>query len=361
MSAQLPSLGWDTRRQEELDALGDPALRPGRVVFASRGLYRVSDGEEEAPAVVAGSADLPAPPATGDWVAFRPPDGDGPRVIRALLPRRTQLSRRSAGGRKSPDAASGSQLLAANVDTAFIVTALDEDFSPRRIERYLALVWEGGATPVVLLNKADLCPDLASAVAEAEGAAPGAEVVALSALTGEGVDPLRCFLRPGRTVAFLGSSGVGKSTLVNRLLGEARQATGGIREWDGKGRHTTASRELILLPGGGMLLDTPGLREVGLEGVEEGLEAVFPEIAALAALCRFRDCTHSGEPGCAVEAAAAAGNISAERLGSWRRLSAESAFEAARGDEGAQRERKRKEKLLARTIKGYFKLKPGKK
>jgi len=356
---RLSSLGWDSRWAEELALIGDPAaLLPARVIFASHGLLRVSDGVETA-AVLAGSFGKDGGdevPVTGDWVAFSPPAGDGPRVVRALLPRRTILARKAPGSRKSPGISSRSQTLAANVDTVFIVNALDGDFSPRRIERFLALAWEGGALPVVVLNKADLCPDLPAAIGSASEAAPGAEVLPLSALTGEGVEELRRFLLPGRTTAFLGSSGVGKSTLVNFLLGRERQATGEVREEDGKGRHTTASRELIPLSGGGLLLDTPGLREVGLEG-GEGLAAVFPEIVELSAGCRFRDCSHSGEPGCAVEAGVAEGKVSAERVESWRRLAKESEYQLSLSDEHARRERKKKEKILSRAVKGFFKLK----
>jgi ribosome biogenesis GTPase / thiamine phosphate phosphatase len=371
----LSALGWDERWARELSALGDTALLPARVIFAAHGLHRISDGVE-APAVLAGSygrareeeegktkgkgSEEQESPVTGDWVAFTPPSGDGPRVIRALLPRRGALARRSPGGRKSPGSPSGAQTLAANVDTVFIVNALDADFSPRRIERYLALAWEGGALPVVVLNKTDLCPDLPAALARAAEAAPGAEVVAACAASGSGVEELRRFLAPGRTVAFLGSSGVGKSTLVNRLQGVETQATGEVREEDGKGRHVTSSRELILLAGGGLLLDTPGLREVGLpgeDGTGEGLAAVFPEIVALAARCRYRDCSHSGEPGCAVEAGVAEGTVPAERLCSWRRLAEEAEYQRTRSDARTRGKRNPKKKLISRAVKGYFDLK----
>jgi ribosome biogenesis GTPase len=363
VKADLPALGWDNRWAEELALLGDPTLFPARVIFASHGIFRVSDGRGF-PAVLAGSFGRPSKegrrigegpgeaetPVTGDWVACSPPSGDGPRVIRALLPRRSVLSR------KSPGVSSRPQTLAANVDTVFIVNALDSDFSPRRIERYLALAWEGGASPVVVLNKTDLCPDFPAALARAGEAAPGAEVLAVCGASGAGVEELRRFLAPGKTACLLGSSGVGKSTLVNLLLGREAQATREVREEDGKGRHATASREMFLLPGGGLLLDTPGLREVGLEG-GEGLAAVFPEIAALAAGCRFRDCAHAGEPGCAVVDGVAEGRIAPERLESWRRLARESAFQRSRSNEQAQRERKKKEKIISRAIKGIYKLK----
>jgi ribosome biogenesis GTPase len=354
MRSDLAALGWDERRDEELAACADPSLLPARVIFASRGLLRISDGRET-PAVLAGRLGRgekgeAETPVTGDWVAYTPPPGDGPRVIRALLPRRSALSR------KSPGVSSRPQTLAANVDTVFIVNALDGDFSPRRIERYLALGRQGGALPVVVLNKTDLCPELPLALACAGEAAPGAEVVAVCGVSGVGVDRLRSFISPGKTVAFLGSSGVGKSTLVNLLLRREAQATREVREQDGKGRHATAARELLLLPEGGLLLDTPGLREVGLGG-DERLAAVFPEIADLASECRFRDCSHFGEPGCAVERALAEGRIAAERLDSWRRLSRESAYQISRTDEQSRRERKRREKTLSRAVKWVYRLK----
>ncbi len=358
MNGALKELGWDDGWGKALAHLAAPALLPARVTFASRGLFRVSDGCEY-PAVLAGSygharkgsePGETAAPVTGDWVACTIPPSEGPRVIRALLPRRSALSR------KSPGVSSRPQTLAANVDTVFIVNALDGDFSPRRIERYLALAWEGGASPVVILNKTDLCPDLTLALFLAAGAAPGAEVLAVCGASGAGVDALRRFLAPGRTACFLGSSGVGKSTLVNILLGWEAQATLEVRAEDGKGRHATAARELFLLPEGGLLIDTPGLREVGLDSMG-GLDAAFPEIAALAQGCRFRDCTHAGEPGCAVEHAAKEGAVSPERLESWRRLARESAFQLSRSDEQARRERKKKEKIISRSVKGVYKLK----
>jgi ribosome biogenesis GTPase len=215
------------------------------------------------------------------------------------------------------------QVLAANVDTVFLVMGLDRDYNPRRVERALVLAWESGAEPVIVLNKTDLSDEVEARRAEVEAAAPGVPVVALSAKRSEGLADLGPWLRRGRTVALLGSSGVGKSTIVNRLLGEERQRTREVRESDQRGRHTTTHRELLALPGGGLLIDTPGLREIQLWATEGGLAAAFGDVETLAAGCRFRDCAHEAEPGCAVRAAVEEGTLPPERLASFHKLRAE--------------------------------------
>nr|MBA3812403.1 ribosome small subunit-dependent GTPase A [Caulobacteraceae bacterium] len=238
-------------------------------------------------------------------------------VIHQVLPRRTAFTRKAAGP------GGGVQVVAANVDVAFLTASLGGDPNPRRLERYLASAWQSGATPVVLLTKADLCPDLDAAVASIERLAAGAPVHALSALTRQGLEALNAYLMPGRTAVMVGSSGAGKSTLLNALLGSERMVTQAIREQDGRGRHTTSHRELILLPGGGLLLDTPGMRELGLWDSEEGLAATFEDIEALAAGCKFSDCAHGAEPGCAVRAAIAQGVLDEARLRSHQKLQRE--------------------------------------
>lgn len=250
-------------------------------------------------------------PTVGDFVAMEYiPDGDS-RIL-ATLPRRTYFSRRS------PNPTRGEQAVAANFDYVMIVQSLNQDFNPNRLERYMTLAWESGATPVVVLTKLDLVKDAWNQILRAELAAPGAAVHAVSARTGEGLEALAPYLQPGKTLVFLGSSGVGKSSLVNALAGEEIMSTGSIRESDGKGRHTTTHRQLIRLPAGFMIIDTPGMRELGMWDVSQGLEEAFPEVEALLGRCRFRDCTHTSEPGCAIRAAIEAGELAEDR---WLRYS----------------------------------------
>jgi len=343
----LEDLGWDGFFAAAFAPYEAQGLVPARVV-AQMGLLRVSTGGAEHFADLAGrlrrELELPGGvsgfPSVGDWVALRPPTGDGRALVHAVLPRRSKFSRKVAGQRTEE------QVVAANVDTIFLVSGLDGDFNPRRIERYLTAAWDSGAQPVVVLNKVDRCADPERCLLEAEAVAMGVPVHRVSALTGEGCEALLPYLGPSRTVSLLGSSGVGKSTLANRLLGREAQRTGDVREGDDRGRHTTTHRELFRTPDGALLLDTPGLREVQLWEADQGLESAFADLEELAESCRFRDCRHEGEPGCAVEAAIRSGELAAERLESYRKLQRELHQIQIRQDEVARLREKQRIKAI---------------
>ena len=328
----LVELGWSAEWQLALDATPHDGLSAARVGTQHRRGYGLHTADGETNAAISGklrhdartAADLPA---VGDWVLVR----DG--IIQALLPRRTRFSRKAAGGRTEE------QIVAANVDTVFVVMGLDPDFNLRRLERYLTFAWESGAEPIVLLTKADLAADAAERSAEVEQSAPGVPVHLVSALTGAGVDAVDRRLRDHRTYAFLGSSGVGKTTLINRLAGLSL-ATGDLRK-DGRGRHTTTRRELLVLPGRAVILDTPGMRELQVWEATRGTEDAFADVGALASSCRFSDCRHSGEPGCAVEAAIESGTLDPARLLSLRKLEREAANARIQHDARAAAEARR--------------------
>lgn len=318
----LEDWGWDARWAAEFAAGPGRGLSPARVVSEHRGAYGTvaADGERVArlPGAMrhktANVADLPA---VGDWVALEAVAGERAAVVRRVLPRRTKLSRRAAGENDAE------QVIAVNLDAVFVTTALNLDFNARRLERFLAVCRESGAAPVILLNKLDACPDPAPYVAQAEAVAGGAPVLCASAKTGAGLERLAGWLKPGSTVGFVGTSGVGKSTLVNRLLGVDKLRTRETRAHDERGKHTTTRRELFRLPGGAILLDTPGMREMQFWEAERGVAATFEEIDALAAACRFGNCAHGSEPGCAVKAGVESGAVSVERLEAWRKLKKE--------------------------------------
>lgn len=349
----LESLGWGPDLAAAFSVVLSQSslpLVPGRVVRQARGLLSVQTSERLFLARTAGrllhqAAGAEALPTIGDWVALQLPSGDGEALLHAVLPRRGVLMRREAGSERD------GQLIAANLDVVFLVAGLDDNYNPRRIERALAMAWNSGAAPVVVLSKADLDSRVAERLLEVEALAPGVPVLALSARTGEGVEALLPLLPAGKTGTLLGSSGVGKSTLVNRLLGEERLATQAVREEDAKGRHTTTHRELFMLPGGGLLIDGPGMRELGLWGEEEGVDQAFADILGLAEGCRFTDCQHGGEPGCAVRAAVAAGALEEARLVSFEKLRREQARQAQRTDAMARREQMRRERTL--TVAGW--------
>lgn len=349
MSQELAALGWSPSRAEEFVPHAAAGCVPARVAAQHRGGYVVYAESGERPAEVAGQlrhaalghADLPA---VGDWVAVRDaPEADA-ATIHALLPRRTVFSRKAAGD------GAVEQVVAANVDVVFLVGAFGADLNVRRLERYLAAGWDSGADPVVVLNKSDLADDLAGATAAVEAVAVGVPVHVVSAADGTGLEGLARHLEGNRTAALLGSSGVGKSSLVNRLLGSERQDVAELRA-DGRGRHTTTYRELIPLPRGGLVLDTPGMRELGLWDAGEGVDQTFADVAELAAACRFRDCAHEGEPGCAVLAAVADGRLAAERLESYRKLLRELRHLELKGDPRAVAEARKRRRRFARSLR----------
>lgn len=355
----LDELGWNDSFAAAFAPYAEQGLVPARVV-AQKGLTQVSTGEMETYADLAGKLrhELKGPggaagyPAVGDWVALRPSTGDGRAVIHSILPRKSKFSRKTPGHRTEE------QVVAANVDTIFLVSGLDGDFNPRRIERYLTAAWDSGARPVVVLNKLDRCGDPEGCLLEAQSIAMGVPVHRVSALTGENVGDLASYLGPGQTVGLLGSSGVGKSTLTNRLLGREVQRTAEVREGDDRGRHTTTHRELFVAPTGGLLIDTPGLREIQLWEGDQGIESAFADIEELAESCRFADCQHQGEPGCAVEAAVESGELPAERLESYRKLQRELHQIQIRQDEIARIQEKKKNKTVQRALREHYRLKP---
>ena len=288
-------------------------------------------------------------PPSGDWVVAGRSDDSSPAVIHGVLPRRSVFVRRAAG------TASEEQVVAANVDTVFLVSGLDHDYNPRRIERYLTLAYESGADPVIVLNKADLHENPDQAVLETEAVAFGVPILLVSARSGRGLDAFRNALGPGMTGALLGSSGVGKSTLINALLGREALRTAEVRNDDGKGRHTTTHRELIPLPGGSVLMDTPGMRELQLVGDEASVAQAFDEIAELATGCRFKDCSHAGEPGCAVQTALARGELDMERYESYLRQRKEIRHHQVERDIHLKNKEKKRWKAIHRSMKFHHK------
>ena len=356
----LADWGWDDGHASAFASQAGAGHGAGRVLIEDRGSYLVGTAAGDVRATVSGrfrfDTELDGPvgfPVVGDWVILQETGDPGHRLVQGLLPRRTAVIRRAP-----TDHSAAEQVLAANVDLLLIVTSLNHDLNPRRLERYLALAWSSGAEPVLVLNKADLAEDVHAALAEVEGLAGGVSVYAVSAVTGHGLDVLAGRLVDGRTVALIGSSGVGKSTLVNALAGEVVEATGEIREDDARGRHTTSRRHLVRVPGRGLILDTPGMRELGLAD-DGGLDATFADIDVLAAGCRFGDCSHEQEPGCAVRRAIADGSLDQARLASRRKLDRETARVERQSNARARAERKRQNRLIHSAVNRHMRMKYG--
>ena len=346
----LEKLGWTPALATHFEPLAGQGLAAARVAVAHKDLYGVYAPSGELWAEVSGRlrhrSTSPADvPVTGDWVAIRPRPAEGRATIHAVLPRRSLFSRKAAG------AVTAEQAVAANAETVFLVCGLDRDFNVRRIERALVLAAESGARPVVVLTKSDLCDDASARKQEVERVADAVAVLVTSSVTGEGLTALSTYAGPGLTVALVGSSGAGKSTLVNRLLGHGVQVTAEVRAHDGRGRHTTTRRELIPVPDGGWIIDTPGLRELQLWADEQALPAAFADVDALKAECRFRDCRHESEPGCAVLAALADGRLPADRYASFVKLRKEVRHLALRQDAWARQVENRRIRSLHRLAR----------
>jgi ribosome biogenesis GTPase / thiamine phosphate phosphatase len=340
-----------------------PGSVPGRVVSIEKDACQVSTECGELFAGLSGKMRLQAEspekfPAVGDWVVIQPLAGEARGIIHAILPRKSRFSRQASGGRgRISGGRTEEQVVAANVDTVFLVSGLDggRNLNLRRMERYIAIARSSGATPVIVLNKADLCPDIQARICEAETVASGIPVCCVSAVANTGLNALEKYLTPGTTSAFLGQSGVGKSAIINALLGAERQITGAVRERDRRGRHTTTRRELILLPGGGTVIDTPGMREIQIWGDKNSLDNTFEDIARIADGCRFSDCRHDREPGCAVRAAIERGELDADRFAHFQKLQGELQHQAARRQGLAALEEKTRWKQISQLRKRFKK------
>ncbi len=348
----IHSLGYDDFYAKNFALHGAKGYVPGRIVREESQIYRVLCEAGELRATVSGRLWYHAEarsefPAIGDWVALRVIEGEQKARIQAILPRKSCFSRKEAG------TVTREQIIAANVDVLFIVTGLDRDFNVRRLERYLLLASDSGATPVVVLNKADLCEndELSDKLGQARAVAPGTPVLPISALTGMGLESLFLYLEKGQTGALAGSSGVGKSALINALLEDEQQVVGEVRASDGRGKHTTTHRELFILPSGGMLIDSPGMRELQLWTEEESLDDAFSDIEELAENCRFRDCQHQSEPGCAIHLALQSGELDGARFDSYLRLQKEARYLARRQDQKARLEEQAKWRRISRQIR----------
>lgn len=348
----LADLGMSPFFEEAFAPYREEGFEIGRVALEHKRMYRILTEQQELLGEIAGRMRFEASgredyPAVGDWVVIRPRHEEGKATIHTILPRQSKFSRKAAG------LTADEQIVAANIDTLFIVMALNHDYNIRRLERYLVMAWESGANPVVVLNKADLCTELDAKLQEVESAAFGVPVHAISALTS--AELLRSYCTGGRTAALVGSSGVGKSTITNQLLGSDYLKTQAAREDDDRGRHTTTHRELIILSSGGCLIDTPGMRELQLWSADDGLSGTFEDIEEVASNCRFSDCRHETEPGCAIRQALSSQTLDSHRYESYQKLQKELAFLARKEDKRAQAEEKAKWKQITKSMKNFKK------
>ncbi len=340
----LEQLGWKDMFGEK-----DESTIVARVISEQRQIYKLHDGENECIGEVSGKFQFQANvksdyPSVGDWVVIEPLKGENKAIIQKVLPRMSQFSRQSAGDKTEE------QVVAANIDYVFLVMALNNDFNIRRLERYLLVAYESGANPIIVLTKKDLCDDLPSRIEEVEEIAFGVPVFMVNSTNGEGIEEVKNLVSEGKTVSLLGSSGVGKSTLLNALIGESKQVTQDVREGDDRGKHTTTHRELFFLPTGGMVIDTPGMRELQLWGGEDHISSTFSDVDELAKSCKFSDCTHEKEPGCAVREAISNGVLDAQRLTSFRKLMRELAYADRKQDASLARIEKDKWKKMHKMM-----------
>lgn len=343
----LELLGWESFFSKNFSSQFQDGYTVGRVAIEQKNTYILYTEFGELSAEVSGKMRHQASgrqdfPAVGDWVAFSRSGGESRAIIQKILPRKSKFSRKTVG------AVTDEQIVATNIDTVFLVSGLDNDFNKRRIERYLILVWESGANPVIVLNKADLCDEVEQRQTEVETIASGVPIVVLSAVENKGLDGLIPYLGTGQTVALIGSSGVGKSTITNQLVGQDIQAVQSVRLGDNRGRHTTTHRELIILPSGGLLIDTPGMREIQMWGSADGLQETFADIESLGTLCRFRNCQHEQEPGCAVQQALFDGTLDEERLRNYQKLQQELNYLNRKQDQKAYLAEKEKWKKITK-------------